>query len=306
MGLKMDMQKAYDKLEWGFILAVLRCFGFSAKWIKWIEQRISTVSYSILLNGSAFEHFTPERGIRQGDPLSPFLFILCLEVVSRLLGQYENLAVIHGVPVCRYATPISHLMFADDLILFFRANYMKAGELSVIMDRYCKWSGQSISLKKSSVAFSSNTDGEVKAAILNMLQLNEMKVGSKYLGFPLFLSCSKRPAFADIKDKVLGRLAGWKSRVLSQAGRTTLIKSVASALPFYHISSFLMPKTWCSELDKMFKDFWWGFNPRKQHHFTLKAWAAICHPKEMEGLGLRLMTDMNMELIAKLGWSLYS
>lgn len=102
------------------------------------------------------------------------------------------------------------------------------------------------------------------------------------------------------------KLQGWKARVLSQAGHTVLIKRVTTAMPFYDMSSFLLPKSSCSDLDRMFKDFCWGFDPNKTRNFTPKAWAAICHPKEKGGLELHLMFDSNLALITKMGWNLYA
>lgn len=91
--VKVDMEKAYDHMEWGFILKVLRLFGFHTRWVVWIQQCISTVSFSVLLNGAPFGFFSPERGLRQGYPLSPFLFILGSEVLSRFLIREENTGV---------------------------------------------------------------------------------------------------------------------------------------------------------------------------------------------------------------------
>lgn len=120
--LKLDMAKAYDRMEWGFLIQVMRCFGFRARWIGWVEQCILTVSFSVLLNGFPFGRFSPSQGLRQGDPLSPFLFILGSEVLSRLLLLEEERGFIHCVKVNRAAPSILHLLFADDIMIFVRAN----------------------------------------------------------------------------------------------------------------------------------------------------------------------------------------
>jgi hypothetical protein len=127
---------------------------------------------------------------------------------------------------------------------------------------------------------------------------------SLYLGLPILVGNSKIRAFQGIIDKVLGRIEGWKAKSLSQAGRLVLIKSVAAALPSYAMSSFLLPKSFCAELNMIFKNFWWGFSASKTRNLTLKAWDSICKPKELGGLGLRKMREVNLALISKLGWNL--
>lgn len=122
LALKLDMEKACDQMEWSFLLYILRCLGFCEKWIGWVGQCISTVSFSILLNGTPYGFFKPLRGLRQGDPLSPFLFILGAKVLSRLFAQAEGRGELHGIKVARQSSTISHLLFADDLMVFFRAS----------------------------------------------------------------------------------------------------------------------------------------------------------------------------------------
>lgn len=99
MALKIDMEKAYDRVEWPFLFEVLRYLGFSKTWIHLINQCVSTVSHSIVLNGSPFGLFTPQRGFCQGDPISHFLFILCAASLSRLLLHAKNQGSFKGVRI---------------------------------------------------------------------------------------------------------------------------------------------------------------------------------------------------------------
>lgn len=100
------------------------------------------------------------------------------------------------------------------------------------------------------------------------------------------------------------KLVGWKTKVLSQAGRTVLLRAKATALPQYQMSSFLIPKTWCDKLDKLLKNFWWCFGNGSTHRFTLMAWSRICLSKERGGVGLRYIFYVNQALLARLGWRL--
>lgn len=276
MAIKLDMAHAYDRLEWKFLLQVLKCFSFNALWRQLIHQCISTVTFSILLNGSPHGRFQPSRGLRQGDPLSPFLFILASEVLSRLFYLEVRFGSLHGITAVRRAPPVTHLLFAGDLFIFCRANIRETREVDDILSSYCNWSGQLVNRQKSSIFFSPNTHPEVVTTLCNELRLQPMSHSIKYLGLPLFWGWEKCLHFAALKERIGSKLAGWKAKSLSQAGRNTLIKSVATSLPQYFMQSLLLPTGWCREVDCLFKDFWWGFSDLKKHNYTSKAWSPIC------------------------------
>jgi hypothetical protein len=121
-----------------------------------------------------------------------------------------------------------------------------------------------------------------------------------------YLVRQKRHLFKDILGKVSGKIDGWRAKTLSQAGRSVLLKSVAATIPSYAMSSFLLPNSISSSLDRAFKNFWWGFPKDKARNLSLKSWNSICLPKEERGLGFRRMHDFNLSLISKLGWKLLS
>jgi hypothetical protein len=136
MAIKIDMEKAFDRMKWNFILAILSKLGFHSTWINWIRICITSPSFLIFINGSPYSHFNPERGIRQGDPLSPFLFILGLEVLSQLLFQRESQGFLRGIKNVQNCSPISHLLFADDLILFAKSTSAEENTLKSVVDQY--------------------------------------------------------------------------------------------------------------------------------------------------------------------------
>lgn len=140
MAVRADIEKSYDRMEWGLIIQALKCFGFCSTFINWIHKCISTVSYSSLFNGSPFGFFKPTRGLRKGDPLSPLLFIIKSEVFSRMLLREEALNWIHGVKIGRDFLPISHLLFADDLLIFTRASKEEVQVISGCLHKYGSWS----------------------------------------------------------------------------------------------------------------------------------------------------------------------
>ncbi|KAK9988622.1 hypothetical protein SO802_028861 [Lithocarpus litseifolius] len=156
MGLKIDMEKAYDRLEWCFLEKVLRAFGFPSIWIQWVMQCVTTASFSILINGSPFSFFKPNRGVRQGDPLSPFLFVLATEVLARLIEREVSNNKIIGYKLAPGLMPISHLQFADDLFLFTQANEENIESIKACLETFARWSGHKVNLLKSVIIFSKN------------------------------------------------------------------------------------------------------------------------------------------------------
>jgi hypothetical protein len=273
--------------------------------LDFLDQNLYFHSY--FLHSSKWQPFWfhfPGRGLRQGGPLSPFLFILGFEVLSRLLFKEERNGSIHSLRIARNCPAIHHLLFADDLLLFGKASVSVAASFNPCLVKYCRWSGQKINTSKSSIKFSKNISTTKSEALASILPYPSNMCTSLYLGLPILVGNSKIRAFQGIIDKVLGRIEGWKAKSLSQAGRLVLIKSVAAALPSYAMSSFLLPKSFCAEMDRIFKNFWWGFSASKTRNLTLKAWDSICKPKELGGLGLRKMREVNLALISKLGWNL--
>lgn len=111
---------------------------------------------------------------------------------------------------------------------------------------------------------------------MEKLQLKKLLAKAKHLGFPLLIPRSKKKAIANLRDKLFTKLAGWKAKLLSQVGRTTMIKAVASAIAMYPLSFFKMPKTWCLDIDRALKNFWWGHNPNKSRNLHLRSWHSIC------------------------------
>ncbi len=188
VGFKLDFKKAYDSLEWDFILAVMRAVGFDQKVVDLIHQCISTVQFTLLLNGTKSSSFTPARGLRQGDPLSPYLFIMCADVLARLINREVARGSIKGVKLGLGAAAISKLFYADDVLLFCGAKISEVDVLMNCIDKYCLWSGQSISIEKSGIFVSKGVHRNFIAQVKNQWGFRQLSQGVKYLGVPLFLS----------------------------------------------------------------------------------------------------------------------
>ena len=304
VGVKVDMMKAYDRVDWRFLLKVLECFGFSKKWCNLINQCITIVKFSVLVNGSPFGFFSPSRGLRQGDPLSPYLFILCTEVLSRLLLRREGEGKLHGVSVGHGCPPISHLMFADDLMLFCRATATEVEALKDCLEPYKRWSGQCMNRGKSYIFGSRNASKERLDDLGTLMGVSRAPDTFDCLGHKLTIRGRHSGAFDGVVDKIKTRLAGWRAKALSWAGRATLIRVVFQSIPIYTMCTELAPAQVCQSLDSIARKFWWRVDQGKSHFLALKSWESLCKPKRLGGLGFRNFSDMNKSLVAKLGWSI--
>jgi len=162
MGIKLDIAKAYDSMEWHFIENTLTAMGFLMKITNIIMQCIKSVTFSILINGQPTNYFQPKRGIRQGDPLSPYIFILCAEVLSSLIEKSQKEGYVHGISIATNAPKISHLLYVDDSILFCSAKPEEAKVIMNILQIYQEASGQRINMEKSEMTFSPNISMEHK------------------------------------------------------------------------------------------------------------------------------------------------
>ncbi|KAL0385615.1 UNVERIFIED_CONTAM: putative mitochondrial protein [Sesamum radiatum] len=200
--IKLDISKAYDKVEWRFLERMLGRLGFDSRFVSLIMDCVRTVTYSFLLNGCEFGSLTPTRGLRQGDPLSPYLFLLCTKAFSSLLNHTEAERNIEGVRICRRAPSISHLLFADDTEIYCRANHHSISHIKRILETYAKASGQVINYDKSHMVLSKNTVQPLRDTLPHILGLQLEEHNEKYLGLPSMIGRSKRGVFSYIRDRV--------------------------------------------------------------------------------------------------------
>ncbi|GAU25959.1 hypothetical protein TSUD_373600 [Trifolium subterraneum] len=241
MLFKVDFEKAYDSVDWGYLDAVMGRMSFPTLWRKWIRECVSTATSSVLVNGSPTEEFPLERGLRQGDPLSPFLFLLAAEGLSVLMKTMVERNLFTGYSVGkREPLSISHLQFADDTLLLGVKSWANVRALRAVLVLFESMSGLKVNFNKSMLVGVNIPDswlGEAASAL-------RCKVGTIpfiYLGLSVGGDPRRLSFWEPVLARLKNRLSGWNSRFLSFGGRLVMLKSVLTSLPVYALSFFKAP-----------------------------------------------------------------
>lgn len=295
IAVKTDMSKAYHRIEWKYLEKLLGAMGFHQKFSEWVMFCVTSVTYSVLINGEEHGTVFPERGLRQGDPLSPFLFDLCTEGLTHLLNQAELIGEVEGISFAVKGPSITHLFFADDSLLQVRADESQCEVIRRVLKEYEDSSGQVINLTKSAITFGRHVEDHRKAKIKEILGIEAEGGTGKYLGLPECFSGSKVEMLQYIQEKMKSRFNGWYGRLLSAGGKNVLLKSVAMAMPVFTMSCFKLPKTTCKNLTSAMASFWWNDQDGKNKMHWV-SWEKMCMHKKNGGLGFRDLEKFNQAL----------
>ncbi|XP_074288589.1 uncharacterized protein LOC141613746 [Silene latifolia] len=294
--MKVDLQKAYDSIEWSFLKDMLCALNFPPLSIELIMSCVSSPSFSLALNGEVFGFFKGQRGLRQGDPLSPLLFTICLEYLSRLLGVLDRYKGFKYHPLCS-KMKLTHLCFADDLLMFSRGDIQSVTLMLRAFETFSISSGLKMNNGKSNFY----TNGISEAIVSSIESASGMKRGGipfRYLGVKI---APKRLGILDCQslvDKVTARITSLGTKHLSYAGRITLIKSVLSNLHNYWARIFILPKAVLNQIDALCRAFLWHGQENKETP-TLVSWKQVCKPRRKGGLGLKNLQLWNIALMGK-------
>ncbi|KAL0285152.1 UNVERIFIED_CONTAM: Retrovirus-related Pol polyprotein from type-2 retrotransposable element R2DM [Sesamum radiatum] len=299
--IKIDIQKAYDSVQWDFLFETLKLFQFPLQFITWIEQCVTTAMFSISLNGCLHGFFAGARGLRQGDPVSPYLFVIVMEILHVLLKLR-----IQSEEEFRYHWKCSelgiiNLCFADDVLIFCAGDLTSVRLISEVLEEFEGLSGLRVNPSKSTIILSKSVQQD-RQILLNQVGFQEGKLPIKYLGVPLTASRLTVADCRPILEKVSARLAGWGHLNLSLAGRAQLLKSVLASLHVYWSSVFFLPKSIIKVIEQRMRAFLWKGSTGSG--LAKVSWDHVCKSKEEGGLGLRRVLYMNQALMLKNVWRL--
>jgi len=255
--LKLDFEKAYDKVNWNFLKEVMSRKGFSEKWIEWIMKVVCGGRVAVNLNGELGKYFRSYKGLRQGDPLSPLLFNLVADGLSGILSKASARGVIEGVTPHLVEGGLTHLQYADDTVLFIRNSKHSITNLKFLLFCYEEVSGMKINYNKSEVfALGIN---EVEAE--GIAKVFNCKLGHfpmKYLGLPISFKRLSKEDLSFSANKVEKRLETWKCNQLSHGGRSILINSSLSSIPMYSMGFYWLYVGTYKRLDTTRGRFFFG------------------------------------------------
>ena len=305
MAIKVDLEKAYDNLEWSFIRETLLKANLHRDLIDLIMNCVSSTTTSVLFNRGNLDPFWPSRGIRQGDPLSSYLCILCMEVLGHLIEEKCRDKKWIPIKASRSGIAFSHLFFADDLVLFTRANGSNCSAIREALDQFCIRSGKSVSEAKSRVFFSPNVDRDTQEALCDILGFSSTSNLGKYLGFPIRHQGYSSQDFKFVLDRVKQKLASWKASLLSFAGRTIPVQASSLTIPAYVMQCNALPCKLLDNIDRVNRNFLWGSSESvKKMHWV--GWQKVTRPKIKGELSLHTTKGRNLSLLAKLNWQFHS
>jgi len=248
LAFKVDISKAFDTLEWQFLLKVLNAFGFNNRFCSWINTILRSALLSINVNGKLNGFFKCKRGVRQGDPLSPLLFCIAEEVLSRNISKLVDLGKLDLIKGTRHIQIPSHALYADDIMIFCKGKISSINALLELFKAYALASGQVINPSKSTVYYGSISVSRINH-ITGLIGFNKGSLPFLYLGVPIFKGKPKKLFLQPIADKIKSKLSSWKASLLSIAGRVVLVKSIIQGMLIHSISIYSWPQSLLKDIE---------------------------------------------------------
>ena len=253
--IQMDIRKAYDTVEWNALATILKEMNFPGKFVDWTMECVSTASFRYSINGQLTDLLRARRGLRQGDPISPLLFVVVMEYLHRGLANLSTVQQFKFHPRCK-KLGITNISFADDIILFARGDTASVCNLMQVFNLFSQATGLYVQPSKFHVYFG-GVQQRIKQEIIQLTGFGEGSIPFKYLGVPLASKKLSSQHCQPLIEKITGRIKHWTSHLLSYAGRCQLIKSVIFAISTYWLQVLPLPKQVLQRIDSICRSFLW-------------------------------------------------
>ncbi|XP_020675485.2 uncharacterized protein LOC110094562 [Dendrobium catenatum] len=295
MALKVDMEQDYDCMSWDTLHRVMDAMGFLARFSRWVLACVCEPRFAFLLNGNRSHWINAHSGLRQGCLLSPYLFILCSELLTKAFNQ-SGAGL--GVQIVINGKRVSHLLYVDDILVFAEASLANAKCIYGILADYCGWTGKKININKSAIIFNKRCPRWKGRRIARLLGY-KMVSSLDYLGIPLLTRRLLKADYAKTVTKAVAKINVWGKRHLSLAGRATIIRTSLLSVPMYCMTLTGIPRGSLEFIEKIGRQFLWRKNSNSRGlHYV--AWSELCKPTEMGGLGFHSSVDWIGPLRARL------
>jgi exonuclease III len=283
--LKLDISKAFDSINWPYLLEVLQALGFGQNMRDWISLTLSSSTSRVLLNGIPGPPFHHAKGLRQGDPFSPMLFILAIDPLQRILHMATDMGVLK--PVQARTARLRTSLYADDAGIFANPDKEELLAIRHILDVFADATGLRTNLDKTEV-FPIRCEGVDLADALSAFPAKLATFPGRYLGLPLHIRRLRKVDLQPLIDKYGARIPGWRGRNLTRAGRVSLSKTVLTPTVTYHSTVIPLPKWAVRKLDKLARNFIWNADDSENANGgrSLVNWKVVCTPKNLGGLGV--------------------
>ena len=278
--LKLDISKAFDTLSWPFLLKVLQARGFGQNWRRWISVLLSTASSKIMLNGHQGPAIRHRRGVRQGDSLSPMLFIIAMDVLHRLFLKAARDSVLRKMDPASVKYQCS--FYADDVMLFIRPTVQQARAVKEILRIFGEASGLKTNFAKCSITpiYGGEDTTQERTDILGC-QVQPFTI--RYLGLPLSTKKIPKAHLQSMVESVASKLSPCQGSLMARSGRLVWVKSVLRAVPIYAMTADSLPPWARKEMDAICRKFFWAGRDESIHGKCMVAWEAMCRPSQLGG-----------------------
>nr|XP_016448846.1 PREDICTED: uncharacterized protein LOC107773929 [Nicotiana tabacum] len=289
--MKIDLKKAYDMVRWEIIEEMLKGYGFPMPFIPLIMVCVTKTTFIVKVNGGGFGYFEGKRGLRQEDPMFPLLFVLVMEYLTRVLNKMSDLPDFQFHPMCK-STKLTHLIFADDLMLFCKGNFQSIHGMMEVVNHFSEVSESVANMEKSNI-FLAGMDDELKQIILSNTGFSVCTLPMRYLGLPLTSKKWSKVECHQLVEKIIKKINSGYSKQLSYAGRLQVINVVLFAVYNFWGAVFILPQRVIKEVNRKCREYLWG-STEGHRKMALVAWDLICRPKKCGGLNIKGCKLWNM------------